>query len=456
MSRSYVGILSLCLILLSTIPITTSMTISTAAAKAITSTSSSQFKVAIIGGGVAGCASARRLAQLVPSAQITLYEIGRGPGGRASTRKTRKLPHLFINHGAPYADIRTRLGKSLISSLGPSATIPFLGRRGSINSITGKLSRESRDDTYYTDDDDAGEADYITGINGEMSGIASSLIHDIPSIETKYGTMIRGLSISPNNDKITWELKDKAEEIIGLADWLIIAGSGIAHKRWSATFGGEPPLIEAEKSCPDPKLRKALDFIATQQVSPVLAVFFSVSGQLAREWLSLDYSVLDVKGSSVLSRIMVQGGRNAAVECSTDEEWCSVVVHSTEDFALNNQGVYGKSSSAARIGGVASNASLEDTLIQKMMAALSEMPGIPDLDKVPEEDYDYGPVLHRWGNAFPKGDPLSEDLAFVLSSRVAFCGDYVAPPEKARFGSFESALLSGTNAGEKVANAYKN
>ena len=55
-----------------------------------------------------------------------------------------------------------------------------------------------------------------------------------------------------------------------------------------------------------------------------------------------------------------------------------------------------------------------------------------------------------------KLDPLSEDLAFVLSSRVAFCGDYVAPPEKARFGSFESALLSGTNAGEKVANAYAN
>ena len=267
MSRSYVGILSLCLILLCTIPITTSMaSISTAAAKAITSTSSSQLKVAIIGGGVAGCASARRLAQLVPSAQITLYEIGRGPGGRASTRKTRKFPHLFINHGAPYADIRTRMGKSLISSLGPSATIPFLGSRGSINSITGKLSQESRDDTYYTEDVDAGEADYITGINGEMSGIASSLIHDIPSIETKYGTMIRGLSIAPIDRPHIWELKDKTEEIVGSADWLIIAGSGIAHPRWSATFGGEPPLIEAEKSHRDPKLRKALDLIATQQV----------------------------------------------------------------------------------------------------------------------------------------------------------------------------------------------
>mmetsp|Transcript_144 Transcript_144/g.200 ORF Transcript_144/g.200 Transcript_144/m.200 type:complete len:450 (+) Transcript_144:2-1351(+) len=439
MNRLYVGVLSVCLILHCTIKTTISMS-TPIATKAITS---SQFRVAIIGGGVAGCASARRIAQLAPSAQITLYEIGRGPGGRASTRKTRKLPHLYINHGAPYADIRTRLGKSIISSLGTSATIPFVGKRGSIDSVTGKLSAESRDDKYDTGTD----AHYITGSNGEMSGISSSLIHNIPSIETKYGTMIRGLA---SNDG-TWELKDKTDTIVGTSDWLIIAGSGIAHPRWSATFGGEPPLIEAEKYNPDPKLKEALDAIATQQVSPVLTIFFSFSGPIARKWLSLDYSVLDVKGSSVLSRVMVQGG-NTDVECSADEEWCSVVVHSTEGFALNNQGVYGKSSSAARVAGVASNASLEDSLIQKMITALTDMPGIPALDNVSEEDYDYGPVLHRWGNAFPKGDPLSEDLAFVPSSCVVFCGDYITAEEKARLGSFESALLSGTNAGEKVAN----
>ena len=438
-----VGVLSSCLIvLLCKIKITTSMTVTTAATKAITS---SQFRVAIVGGGVAGCASARRIAQLAPSAQVTLYEIGRGPGGRASTRKTRKLPHLYINHGAPYADIRTKLGKSIISSLGASSTIPFEQRRGSIDAITGKL----RDDKYDTGTD----AHYITGRNGEMSGISSSMIHDIPSIKTKYGTMIRGLSKS--NDG-TWELKDKTETIVGSADWLIIAGSGIAHPRWSTTFGGEPPLIEAEKVHPDPKLKETLDAIGTQQVSPVLAIFFSLSGEIARQWLALDYRVLDVKGSSVLSRVMVQGG-NEDSECSSDdEEWCSVVVHSTEEFALNNQGVVGKSSSAARVAGVASNASLEDTLIEKMMTSLTEMPGIPSLDNVSDDDYDYGPVLHRWGNAFPKGTQLSEDLAFVPSSRVAFCGDYVASYEKARMGSFESALLSGTCVGEKVANAYTN
>lgn len=221
-------------------------------------------------------------------------------------------------------------------------------------------------------------------------------------------------------------------------------------------------MIAAEKENPDPKLREALDAIATQQVSPVLAVFFSCSGSFARQWLSLDYDVFDVKGSSVLSRIMIQGG-DKEIESSGDDEWCSVVLHSTEDFALTNSGVYGASSSATRVGDAASDSSLENSLIAKMMSALNEIPGIPasDLNSDTSEvksssssSYDYGPALHRWGNAFPKGEPLSQDLSFLPSSRVAFCGDYVASSEKARFGSFESALLSGTFVGEKVANAF--
>merc|ERR1712161_139042 len=106
-----------------------------------------------------------------------------------------------------------------------------------------------------------------------------------------------------------------------------------------------------------------------------------------------------------------------------------------------------------------------------MMVALQEIPGLPtqyDIDTTKNENendgtgstdedattasvFDYGPVLHRWGNAFPKGDPLSEELSFLPSSRVAFCGDYVATSERVRLGSVESALLSGTAAGEKIA-----
>lgn len=130
------------------------------------------------------------------------------------------------------------------------------------------------------------------------------------------------------------------------------------------------------------------------------------------------------------------------------------------NIALQNSGVYGSSSSAARVGDAASDVSRENSLIKEMMVATKEIPGMPTIDDMESGEsnnkrssprYDYGPVMHRWGNAFPKGDPLSEDLSFLPSSRIAFCGDYVASSERVRFGSFESALLSGTFAGEKIA-----
>jgi predicted NAD/FAD-dependent oxidoreductase len=32
---------------------------------------------------------------------VTIFEMGRGAGGRMATRKTRDMPGLAINHGAP-------------------------------------------------------------------------------------------------------------------------------------------------------------------------------------------------------------------------------------------------------------------------------------------------------------------------------------------------------------------
>jgi len=123
------------------------------------------------------------------------------------------------------------------------------------------------------------DAMYITGANGEMSQISSSLLSDLPSVQTKYKTMIRGLAKTTDG---VWEMRDKSDTLIGSADWLVVAGSGVAHPRWTNSFGGVPPLIEAESNNPDPQLREALDQIAKQQTSPVMAVFFSLTGQVAR------------------------------------------------------------------------------------------------------------------------------------------------------------------------------
>jgi len=387
------------------------------------------------------CASARRLAQLLPyniNAKISLYEIGRGPGGRASTRKTRDLPHIYINHGAPYADIRTTQGKSIINNLGSNCILQYKGIIGTLDSTSGTFSKDTKED----------KVDYITGAYNKMSNIASSLLtQDIDSsiIDTKYKTMIRGLSytVTADSDTKVWQLKDKANEVIDTADWLIVAGSGIAHPRWTAAFGGEPPLIAAEVESPDTKLRQALDAIGKQEVSPRMAVFFVCSGDDARKWRSLDFDVANINNEdSILSKIIIQDDTT-----DSGDDWCSVVLHSTEAFATENSSVYGRTSSAARVGG-ATDESLEDDLIDRMLTALKEIPGLPTPNV---KTLSYGPLLHRWGNAFPKGLVLSHELGFVPSSCVTFCGDYVSSPEMARLGSLESALLSGTHAGEQVA-----
>ena len=318
----------------------------------------------------------------------------------------------------------------------------YKGIIGSLDSTSGTFTKDTKQD----------KVDYITGVNYEMSNIAESLLtHEIDTsiINTKYKTMIRGLSYTTIDDSDTnrrkvWQLKDKSNEVIDTADWLIVAGSGIAHPRWTAAFGGEPPLIAAEMESPDSKLRQALDAIGKQEVSPRMAVFFVCSGDEARKWLSLDFDVANINNEdSILSKIIIQGDTT-----DSGDDWCSVVLHSTEEFAIENSNVYGKTSSAARVGGAVSDASLEDGLVDRMLAALQAIPGLPTPN---DKTLSYGPILHRWGNAFPKGNALSHELAFVPSSHVAFCGDYVSSPEISRLGSLESALLSGTHAGEQVA-----
>merc|ERR1719491_694509 len=101
---------------------------------------SSAYRVAIIGGGVSGCAAARRLAQLDPSAEITVYEIGRGPGGRSSTRKTRSMPNVRINHGSPYAELVSPAGRAIVSSLPSGSVVPFGGREGRVDAVSGAFA----------------------------------------------------------------------------------------------------------------------------------------------------------------------------------------------------------------------------------------------------------------------------------------------------------------------------
>ena len=395
-----------------------------------------RLDIAIIGSGMAGAAAARHLALSIPDrlGRIALHEIGRGPGGRAATRKSRSLPGFRVNHGAPYADITTAQGEALMASL-DGATEAYTGHRVRLDAETGGIHRNEH----------AEGVSLVTGADGEMAQIAEGLLRDargdmLAPIETRFTSMVRGLTRAPA-DNGQWQLTDKRGETIGRADWLVGAGSGVAHPRWSETFGGEPPLVAASRGLDDPVLGEALAVIAGQTAAPVLTVFFYLTGEAARPWLALGLNDVVVAGHSRIAKLSIQ---------PAGEGSCSVVVYSTSGYARENAGVHGASSSAARVGGANSSAEREGVIIEDLLAALGELPVMPVVEATACA---FGPLLHRWGNAFPLGEPLPRALAVCPGARVAFCGDYVATD--ARMGSVESALLSGASAAAAIRDALR-
>jgi len=58
------------------------------------------LRVAVLGSGISGSAAARTLAE--KGVKVTVFEAGRGVGGRMSTRRTRDEHNYQFDHGAQY------------------------------------------------------------------------------------------------------------------------------------------------------------------------------------------------------------------------------------------------------------------------------------------------------------------------------------------------------------------
>jgi predicted NAD/FAD-dependent oxidoreductase len=89
-------------------------------------------RVAIVGGGVAGLSCARRLVDL--GRQVQIFDKGRGPGGRASTRRTEvDGGAVAFDHGAQYFTARTESFRQRVSEWSRAGVVqPWTGRIGSL------------------------------------------------------------------------------------------------------------------------------------------------------------------------------------------------------------------------------------------------------------------------------------------------------------------------------------
>lgn len=377
--------------------------------------------IAVIGAGVAGCALVSQLRRLGHGGPISLWETGRGPGGRASTRRSRHDAERRIDHGAPLLNITGNPDPQLLQ--------PLLAG-GWIEPWPGVIAQLQGESTVKLGQADALGLGGLYRGRGGMDHLGQGLLHLAgEGVDAHYGTLVRDLSVEGG----LWTLWGRDRELLGQVHWLVLSSTLLAHPRSRMLFGWEDvPLQQAAGPLADLQLDHALTLIAgirTEARSNLLVVLDAAA---AAAWCGLPFSLLHFDAAAQqrwgLQRITVQplvDGR------------CAVVAHSTQAFAADHLDVYGTHSAVARMLQLPPDEGREDTVVAALTTALEQVmaPWLPRLD-LGQTDRQ----LMRWGAAFPLAPGLPSELMLCPRSRVGFCGDFLAG---VGFGRIEGALRSG-------------
>lgn len=164
-------------------------------------------------------------------------------------------------------------------------------------------------------------------------------------LQLNGGCLVRHLERSAAGG---WDLLDHQQQRLGVADWLVLNGTLLAHPRCQALLGwSEPPLQPLVRQLGDGLLEQAAAAIASIECSPRCALMLLIQPPLAEAWRRLPFRLLSFDTAAQarwgLSRLSIQ---------PLEDGRCVVVAHSTAEVATLHADVIGSRSSVARLPGV--------------------------------------------------------------------------------------------------------
>jgi len=366
-----------------------------------------------------------------PADRISLWESGRGPGGRTATRRSRQDNQLRIDHGAPLFNISATPDPALLAPLLAGGWIePWQGTLACLDKnggLTGRL------------EDPLCQGQLYRGRLGMEQLCRGLLALADGAIDAHYGILVRHLE---SNSAGRWRLLDSAGELLVEADWLVLGSTLLAHPRSRLVLGWQTlPLAVGAAERADPELAHSLAAIASIRTEARSNLLMVVPASEAAPWLALPFRLLSFDTAAQQR----WGLRRVAIQPLEDGR-CAVVAHSTGTFAGEHLNVYGSRSSIAKHLGMAPPQQREAEVITALEHGLQGALAawLPE----PSEPLPIGvspwPGVHselmRWGAAFPQHPGLPGALALCRQSRVGFCGDFIEGPG---FGRVEGALRSG-------------
>lgn len=378
--------------------------------------------IAVIGAGVAGCALVAQLRRAGYTGALSLWESGRGPGGRTATRRSRQDPGLRLDHGAPLFNICGPEPVPLLEALLAAGAIEPCRPVRALLSGTGRLSFDDHDDPFC-------QGALYRGRGGMEFLCRGLLALAEQRVEQHYGQLVRDLAVSEAG---RWRLLDGEGRLLDEVDWLVLAGTLLAHPRSRLLLSWDTvPLQRAARELGDPELLHALAALASIRSEARSNLLLVAEADAARAWLACPFRLLRFDATAEqrwrLSRLVIQPLEDGRV---------AVVAHSSAIFAAEHLSVYGARSSIARQLDQRAPQEQEAAVIEALSDALAAALA-PWLD--PSAVRSARRELMRWGAAFPQPPGLPPALCLCRHSQVGFCGDFV---DGVGFGRVEGALRS--------------
>jgi predicted NAD/FAD-dependent oxidoreductase len=383
-----------------------------------------KYDLLIIGGGISACVFASKYLQNNTTKKIALIEVGRGLGGRSSTRISKRFKGWRLNHGAPNLNICNSKNDFLLKSF-----IDGL--------LDNKLIKIDDSEITYLDEEANLEtiknSEFNCGINYHSLFSMSQLSENIIELNNLRGNIdfyFETLIVDLEFDNDEWTLTSKNGDKFK-SNYLVCSTNLLSHKRSLKILKVDQiPLRKAIPKNKDKKIDLLLNFLDKQTFIPRLTfLIYTNENYKFKDLYSKKYRCFYLKKSLEneykIERVIFQ---------SLDNNKLGIVLHSKNLGFINSY----------------LNTKDENLFKQKIFSNFNRL--FTNNASVNQLTCNEEISIMRWRASQPSGCAVPLSLQFSRKYRIGFCGDWF---EGDGFGRIEGSILSALILEKKIRDLIK-
>ena len=377
-----------------------------------------KYDLLIIGGGISACVFASKYLQNNTTKKIALIEVGRGLGGRSSTRISKRFKGWRLNHGAPNLNICNSKNDFLLKSF-----IDGL--------LDNKLIKIDDSEITYLDEEANLEtiknSEFNCGINYHSLFSMSQLSENIIELNNLRGNIdfyFETLIVDLEFDNDEWTLTSKDGDKFK-SNYLVCSTNLLSHKRSLKILKVDQiPLRKAIPKNKDKNIDLLLNFLDKQTFIPRLTfLIYTNENYKFKDLYSKKYRCFYLKKSLEneykIERVIFQ---------SLDNNKLGIVLHSKNLGFINSY----------------LNTKDENLFKQKIFSNFNRL--FTNNASVNQLTCNEEISIMRWRASQPSGCAVPLSLQFSRKYRIGFCGDWF---EGEGFARIEGSILSALKLEEK-------